>query len=340
MYLKDISGGKQVIPAAALCFTEAGQKNAERIPGLDIYRFGIHFTDTRHMTEQLFTGPRRASALLFFSSTGIAVRMTAPFIADKTTDPAVIVVNDTADYVIPLLSGHAGRANELAVSLAELLNAKPVITTASDHRNGMEAPDLWAARKGYTIHSRKDVKDVTAAMLSGKKAEIVQSEEDVIWRVKDDVPDDKIAVPQILTARMSPRKYIVGLGCRKGIAPDNLRFFAEEKLKDVGIRPEQVFKICSIDLKSEEAAVRDLARTWNRPFIVFSAHQLNDLSGSFSSSSFVEATTGTDNVCERSAVAGCAPWEGKLLIRKTPGDGMTVAVAERILQEKSERNGL
>lgn len=332
MFLKDISGGRQVIRAAAICFTDSGQKAAEKIPGLSICRFGRDFSDTRCMTRQLMTGAGRMSAVLFFSSAGIAVRMTAPYIADKMIDPAVLVINDTADYVIPLLSGHAGRANQLAVSLSEILDAQPVITTASDHRKGVEAPDLWAMREGYTIHSRKDVKSLTAAMIEGRKVERIHSCGDVIWRVVEDGwNSDTGTTADIPSVRMSPRKYIIGVGCRKGISADNLKLFAEENLKTAGIRREHIFKICSIDIKSEEAAVLDLAQAWNRPYVVFSAQQLNQLSGCFSSSSFVEGIAGTDNVCERSAIAGCAPWGGKLLIRKIAEKGMTIAVAERTL---------
>ena len=332
MLLKDISGGRQVIRAAAICFTDSGQKAAEKVPGLSVCRFGRDFTDTRCLTRRLMTGSGRMSAVIFFSSAGIAVRMTAPYIVDKMIDPAVLVINDTADYVIPLLSGHAGRANQLAVSLSEILDAQPVITTASDQRKGMEVPDLWAMREGYTIHSRKDVKSLTAAMLEGRKVERIHSCGDVIWRVAENgrYSDTKTAA-EIPSVRMSPRKYIIGIGCRKGISADDLRRFAEGKLGIAGIHREQIFKICSIDIKSEEAAILELAQAWNRPYVVFSAQHLNQLSGSFSSSPFVEGITGTDNVCERSAIAGCAPWGGKLLIRKTAEDGMTIAVAERTL---------
>lgn len=330
MDLEDISGGKQVLRAAALCFSEKGQESAQRISGLEVYRYGQEFTETRHMVRKLLTGDSRVSALLFFSSVGIAVRLIAPYIQDKMTDPAVLVVNDTADFIIPVLSGHMGQANVLAEHVAEILSAQPVITTASDHRNGLEAPDLWAAREGYTIQNRKDLKEVTAAMVAGGRAERIRRGEDVVWRV---FTGDLQGVQGkcVAAAAMSPRKYVVGLGCRRGTDPESLRLFVEKQLKETGIRKDQVFKICSIELKSEELAVQNLAMKWNRPFVVFSAEQLNRLEGVFSASPFVRKTTGTDNVCERSAIAGCGPGGGKLLLPKNAENGMTLALAERNL---------
>lgn len=326
MFLDDISGGRRVIRVAALCFTDQGQQAAEKIAGLEIFRSGKDFTDTGRQVAALFAGPDRVQAILFFSAAGIAVRMLAPHIEDKMTDPAVIVINDTAEYVIPILSGHAGMANELALQLAEELEALPVITTASDSRKDMEAPDLWAAREGFTILDRKDVRKVTAAMLAGRPVDRFFSGEDLVWKTCDDGGGNAS-----LTAVMSPRKYVVGLGCRKGVDSRKMKTFVKKKLEDAGIRERDVFKVCSIDLKAGERALADLARGLGRPFVVFTADQLNDIEGSFSASAFVKEKTGTDNVCERSAIAGCAPSGGRLLVSRQAEEGMTFALAERFL---------
>ena len=333
MFLDDISGGKQVVPAVALCFTDAGQYAAERVPGLKVCRSGRDFTETGKFVRELLTGPHRAAAVLFFSAAGIAVRSIAPYVRDKMTDPAVIVINDTAKFVIPVLSGHMGRANVLAEHLAEILGAQAVITTASEYREEMEVPDLWAQREGYTIQDRMAVRQVTAAILAGGRPEIVRSGEDVSWRVRpaETFSEEEHRQEPIITAVMSPRRYVIGLGCRKGTDSEKLRCFAGQKLEEAGIDREQVFKICSIDLKSEETALLDLSNRWHRPLVVFSAEQLNRMSGTFTGSAFVASVTGTDNVCERSALAGCIPWKGTLLVRKSAGDGVTLAVAEREL---------
>lgn len=111
---------------------------------------------------------RNADGIVFVSSTGIAVRMIKNFIGSKTSDPAVIVVDDTARFVIPILSGHLGGANAGAQIISEFLGSQCVITTASDNRN-IEAVDNFAVRLNYTISSMQDAKKITALMVNGKK---------------------------------------------------------------------------------------------------------------------------------------------------------------------------
>ena len=93
-------------------------------------------------------------ALVFVGACGIAVRAIAPWITDKLHDSPVLVMDEQGQYVIPLLSGHVGGANELAVRLAGELGAVPVITTATD-LHGSFAVDLFAKRNDLWIHNRE-----------------------------------------------------------------------------------------------------------------------------------------------------------------------------------------
>ncbi len=88
-----------------------------------------------------------ADALVFVGSCGIAVRQIAPHVKDKQTDPAVIVTDELGKFVIPLLSGHIGGANELSVQLAAHLGAMPVVTTATDI-NRKFSVDSWLPETG------------------------------------------------------------------------------------------------------------------------------------------------------------------------------------------------
>ena len=107
------------------------------------------------------------NAMIFIGAAGIAVRAAAPWIRDKFADPPVIVIDETARFVIPLLSGHVGGANELACELAAFLGAVPVITTATD-RNGLFAVDLFAAGNGLVLTDRKMAREISARILEGK----------------------------------------------------------------------------------------------------------------------------------------------------------------------------
>lgn len=116
--------------AETLCYTMPRFEEAGFLPlAKDIYR-------------ERFSS---ADALIFIGACGIAVREIAPYLASKKTDPAVLCIDDKMQFVIPLLSGHIGGANDLARRLAAVLGASAVITTATDV-NGKFAADAWAAK--------------------------------------------------------------------------------------------------------------------------------------------------------------------------------------------------
>lgn len=82
------------------------------------------------------------------------MRTIAPFLKDKLTDSPVLVLDEAGNYVIPLLSGHVGGANEIALLLAELLGAVPVITTATDINNAF-AIDVFAKSMIFPLIKRR-----------------------------------------------------------------------------------------------------------------------------------------------------------------------------------------
>ena len=116
-----------------------------------------------------FVGPvfRWTEVMIFVSSCGIAVRAIAPHVRDKTADPAVVAIDETARFVVSLLSGHIGGANRWASELAAHLEALPVVTTATDV-NGRFAVDAWAAEQGLHLGSRVAAKAVSAAIRRGR----------------------------------------------------------------------------------------------------------------------------------------------------------------------------
>ena len=108
-------------------------------------------------------------ALIFIGACGIAVREIAPYLVSKKTDPAVLCIDEKMQFVIPLLSGHIGGANDLARRLAAALGAAAVITTATDV-NGKFAVDAWAAKNGCAISSMPLAKKVAAEILEPRRA--------------------------------------------------------------------------------------------------------------------------------------------------------------------------
>ena len=112
--------------------------------------------------------------IIFLVALGGVVRLIAPFLKSKETDPGVIVVDNAAQFVIPVLSGHIGGANEFAIKLADILGATPVVTTAADVGNTI-AVDIMGRHLGWKIESRgKSMTRVAAMMVNEEPIAVVQ----------------------------------------------------------------------------------------------------------------------------------------------------------------------
>ena len=75
---------------------------------------------------------KQFDGLVFVMAMGIVVRTIAPYVQDKHTDPAVVVVDDVGRFVVSMLSGHEGGANVLAGKVAAILHTDAVITTGTE----------------------------------------------------------------------------------------------------------------------------------------------------------------------------------------------------------------
>ncbi|MDO4453822.1 MAG: cobalt-precorrin 5A hydrolase [Eubacteriales bacterium] len=281
-----------------------------------------------------------ADLLVFVGATGIAVRSIAPYVRDKKTDPAVIVIDEHGKFVISLLSGHIGGANEWTALLAEELHSMPVVTTATDLNHKM-AVDVFAVKNGMEIKEMELAKKIAADFLDQKRVGFLSD-----FAVKGQMPqelkqyqpsgeealEDGIHVtikretkPFSHTLHLIPKIVALGIGCRKYTKKETIERAVNDMLDTLEIERESISCVCSIELKKEEEGIQQFCREWNLPFFVFSKEELQNAEGEFSSSSFVEQTVGVSNVCERSAV--CGSENGMLIQKKRAGDGVTVAAA-------------
>ena len=289
-----------------------------------------------------FYGPIFSSvdAMVFVGSTGIAVREIAPHVRDKATDPAVVSIDELGRFCVPLLSGHIGGANDLALELANALDATPVITTATDI-NKRFSVDAWAARNGYKIASLSRAKAVSAAILeqdvplccdypitttlpngvkTGNSGEV-----GIRISVYRDEPFEK-------NLRLIPKILHLGIGCRKGTSVETIWEAVDEVLKAHNIDRRAVKCAASIDLKAEESGLLAFCQERKLPVTFYSAEELKSVPGEFTPSAFVKSITGVDNVCERSALIGAE----KMTVRKTALNGVTVALAAEHMELRFE----
>lgn len=296
-------------------------------------------------------------ALIFVGSCGLAVRAIAPFVQSKSSDPAVLVIDETGKFVVSLLSGHLGGANELTKWVAEQLSATPVITTATDRR-GLFAVDSWARKNGYFVSNPEKIKEVSSALLEGKTVtfcsdfpisgqvpeqlrllQMDRSESagemgdhfDVGAEVREQKPGE-IGFSVSWQRRESEELRIVvpslyiGIGARKGISSEAVEQLVDRCLKELKASPLAVKAVASIDLKANEEGIFECCARHAWTFLSFSQEELARVEGDFSASAFVKEVTGVDNVCERSAVLA-AGQGSRLLLRKQSLDGVTCAIA-------------
>ena len=279
----------------------------------------------------------RSQGLIFVGAAGIAVRSIAPLLRRKSQDPAVVVVDEGGRFAVPILSGHLGGANDLAVELAALLGGQAVITTATDV-SGVFAVDQWARRQGLFVHNPEQIVDISAALLAGEQVFLWsrwpisgKMPAGLVWaeRERADVVVDFGLVPPAAGGprplHLCPRTLRLGMGCRKGAALEAIRALALAVLEQAGGPLQAVEAVCTIDLKRDEPGLLAFCGALELPLTIYSAGELAQVPGDFTPSPFVEKVTGVDNVCERSALAE----GGVLLVGKTAQNGVTAALAGR-----------
>lgn len=276
-----------------------------------------------------------ARLVVFIGAAGIAVRTIAPFIRHKDLDPAVLVIDEKGQFVIPILSGHIGGANAIARRLAAELEGQAVVTTATDV-NALFAVDEWAARQGLRLSSLNDAKAFAAAMLE-KGAAGVYSDfplqgplpPGLVYAFHGDaglVITTKAHVPVFRTTVVArPVIVHIGIGCRKGTSARDIAYWVNAVLQRANLSPDAIADVSSIDVKQDEAGLLAFAKAQQWPLQFFTADELNAVPGDFTASDFVKQTVGTDNVCERAAVL--ASHQGTLIVTKQSRRGITVAVA-------------
>lgn len=280
--------------------------------------------------------------LLFIGACGIAVRAVAPNLTDKLHDSPVIVMDEQGSYCIPILSGHIGGANEIAIQIANALGAIPVITTATDLHHKFAA-DVFAKRNGLTIVNKDGIAKVSSKVLDDKEITISAESGRLsrYGRLPDGIrlieyPPKRHADIVISTEEkdfhtellLRPKEYAIGMGCKKEKEAEMIEDFIARSMENAGIAIEQVLALASIDLKKEEKGFLFWSRKHRVPFITYTAEQLNETAGEFHTSAFVKEKTGVDNVCERAALKACKDM-GRIIYEKHAENGMTIAIAKR-----------
>ena len=286
---------------------------------------------------------------VFIMSTGIVVRLIASCIQNKTTDPAVVVIDEIGRHVVSLVSGHLGGANSLAIKVAGLIGADPVITTATDV-NQAPAIDVLAKQHNLFIENPEAIKNINMAFITGKKFYLY----DPYKLLRDSIDPSHILTAHILTdfkkgqiaenedtpgvfiddvlADLSkkmlilrPGSLVAGIGCNRNTTIKEIKEFLEKVLEESKLAISSLISIATINLKADEPGLIALAEELNLPISFFDKDELNRADGIKSPSEMVEKHTGVKSVCEAAAIL--ASKNGKLIVPKHSTRNVTVAIA-------------
>jgi cobalt-precorrin 5A hydrolase len=267
-------------------------------------------------------------------ATGIVVRSIAPLLADKRTDPCVVVVDEKGRHAISLLSGHLGGGNDLAGQVAEILGGTPVITTASDTL-GLVALDLWAKKQNLT--AAKEVFTGASSILVNNGVLNIFTDLEV-----DSLPAglEQVTAPEkadlIISNRscysgklvLCPRNLVVGTGCNRHTPMAEFDEAATELFTDLGIRKQSIRNLASIDKKNDEVGLLEFAKDKNLSIEFFSKDEINRIIGVEVSKAAMKAV-GAIGVAEPCALlsADININSSKLISRKRKWQNITMAVA-------------
>jgi cobalt-precorrin 5A hydrolase/precorrin-3B C17-methyltransferase len=289
----------------------------------------VSFTDVGSHLASLFRDGRAIVALM---ASGAVIRLLAPQLADKHAEPPVVAVADDGSAVVPLLGGHHG-SNDLAREIASIVNGFAAITTAGDLKFGVA---LDQPPEGWTLANREDAKQVMADLVAGKTARI---DGEAGWLTESGLPlsadgdvvlavSNKVVSPPANGLLYHPRNLVLGIGCERGAAGDQVLTLALDTLAQAGLSHASVGLVASIDVKADEAAVHHVARHFGCPVRVFDAATLEAETPRLKNpSDIVFAEVGCHGVAEGAALAAAGA-SGELIAEKRKSRRATCAIGQ------------
>jgi cobalt-precorrin 5A hydrolase len=295
--------------------------------------------------------------LIFIGSVGLVVRLIAPIITDKRSDPAVVVIDVAGKHVVSVLSGHVGGANALTCRLASILGSEPVITTASDVLDTL-AVDLLGSEFGWSVEATDDLTTVSAAIINGRLVGIVQETGEQHWWLRtkplpanlcllptinelhamaiqaaivisDRVIDNRAiknchnALIPIVIVR--PKSLVVGVGCNRGTSAEVIELAVENALREYGLAIASVRNLATVDVKNDERGITEYAQSLGVSVEYFTAQELDSVPLFTEPSHYAKRAVGAWGVCEPAVLLSSRA--STLLVPKLKFGDVTVAIA-------------
>ncbi len=298
-------------------------------------------------------GAQKAQLVLVMPA-GVATRAIGPLLQNKMTDPAVVCVDESGAFAIPLIGGHVAGANRLAQTVAQITGGVAVVTTASDIQ-GKPALDLLGRDAGWRIAEESGLTHASAALVNGEpvgvyvdEALMVDAELEALLACEnvktvnnlDELDVDEYTAGVIVSQRpisdhhrhvlrksalYRPAVLIVGMGCKRDTPESDLRAALETTLQEADLSLASVRALATADLKADEAGLLALAQSLGLPLTIVASERLAALDPAGFSPSAAQDKFGVAGVAEPCALLTA---EGELIVPKRSFDNCTVAVAQ------------
>lgn len=276
------------------------------------------------------------NCIIGIMATGIMIRNICSLIKNKKDDPAVLIIDEKGQHVISLLSGHLGGANELSIKIANLIHGESIITTATDLNNKLGV-DYLAKKYYLDIDNISKVKNINSALLNNEMVKIsINSKYKFIWEDLDvkksynkinNKSKDITVSNNSVTIHLKPKKIVVGLGSRKNVETISVVKAVKAALKILNLPIERIDSLATGDMKHKEIGIINAAEELGLPLEIVPTKLIKDFNNEdINYSNFVIEKFGVPGVCEPSSLIAAGE-DSNLIFKKTPYNGVTVAVA-------------
>ncbi|MCH1607808.1 MAG: cobalamin biosynthesis protein [Nitrosopumilus sp.] len=335
---------------------KSGEKLKELFPNWNIFAPGKLSNENESITwysepttDKIIELFKNSNALICIFSLGAVIRLIAPHLKDKKTDPAVIVIDDKINFVISVLSGHIGGANELTEEISVKLNALPVITTAADV-NKTIAVDLVGREFNWKIDDETTVTKISAHMVNAESIGVFQQTGNRKWYkelpknvkiydsleelkksnskahliISDAVIDNELSQESVI---YRPQSLVIGIGLHWDTSKNTIREGIELCLKKFNLSSKSIAKLVSIKKPEDVQGLIDLGKEMQIPVEYVDREELAEIITP-NPSSTVKAFEGTASVSEAAAIKVS---KGELIVQKQKfPPNLTIAIARKI----------
>ena len=280
-------------------------------------------------------------SLYFIMASGIVVRTIALLLKSKDVDPAVITSDEDGKFIVSLLSGHLGGANELASLIAETIGGIPIISTASDV-SGSIAVDTIAMKLKAHLRDLESAKDVTALIVNGEKVELKLPKNMMVnsdflcldnCKKTKNIKSDTTGIvvvsnrQNIKLTQIIPKNIILGIGCRRDTLSKTILDGIESTMKEYNLHMGSIKHIATVDVKADEIGLLEACNRLNKKLIIIDRKHIKPIQDNYEGSDFVEKTIGVRSVSAPVAYLSSNK-KGRFIVEKIRYNGVTISIYE------------